>query len=259
MLLHYRLQGHGPAILLLHGLFGSLDNLGVLVRDLQRDHCVVAVDLRNHGRSFHDSQMAYPSMVTDLIALLQHLSLPSVTVIGHSMGGKAAMAMALLAPQWLERLVVLDIAPVAYSSSRHQPLFAAFAEIAALDIKQRQVAAQILRAASINEGIIQFLLKSFDNGQWRFNWPVLEQCYPAISGWGISGQWLGPSCFIGGQRSDYLLVDYHPQVKQQFPQSVLHSLPEAGHWLAAEQPDAVLAIIRRFFSEPILPRNSGTI
>lgn len=248
MRLHYRLQGQGPAIVLLHGLFGSLDNLGGLARDLQRDYTVLSPDLRNHGRSPHCAEMYYTLMAHDLLALLQTLSLPPVIVLGHSMGGKVAMAMALLAPQQIKQLVVLDIAPVAYAQQRHDAIFKGIQAVVCAEAVQRQAAAQVLRELNLEEATLQFLLKSFHQGQWRFNWPALQHCYPAISGWDIPGSWGGPACFIGGQCSDYLLPAYHVQVRQQFPHAEIHSLPQAGHWLASEQPEAVLHRVRQFIT-----------
>jgi esterase len=246
MQLHYRLQGQGPTIVLLHGLFGSLDNLGVLARDLQRDYTVLSLDLRNHGRSPHGAEMNYTLMVQDLVALLQALSLPPVILLGHSMGGKVSMAMALLASQWIKQLLVLDIAPVAYTHQHHDLVFKGIQAVVDAEVVQRQAAVKILRALNLKEATLQFLLKSFYQGQWRFNWPVLQGCYSAVSGWDIAGSWEGPTCFIGGQYSDYLLSTYHAQLRKQFPRAVIHRLPQAGHWLASEQPERVLQIVRKF-------------
>lgn len=248
MQLHYRLQGQGPTIVLLHGLFGSLDNLGVLARDLQRDYTILSPDLRNHGRSPHSAEMNYTLMAQDLLALLAALSLPPVILLGHSMGGKVAMAMALLAPQLVKQLLVLDIAPVAYDQQRHNAIFKGIQAVVDAEVVQRPAAVQVLRALNFEEATLHFLLKSFHQGQWRFNWPVLQSGYPAISGWDIPGSWGGPACFIGGECSDYLLPTYHSQVKQQFPRAEIHRLPQAGHWLASEQPEAVLQRVRQFIA-----------
>jgi esterase len=164
------------------------------------------------------------------------------------MGGKVAMVMALLAPQRVKQLLVLDIAPVAYPQQRHDAIFKGIQAVAHAEIVQRQAAAQLLRTLNLEEAILQFLLKSFHQDQWRFNWPVLQTCYPAISGWDIAGSWEGPTCFIGGQCSDYLLPATHFQARQYFPRAEFHSVPQAGHWLASEQPEAVLQIVRHFMA-----------
>ena len=121
--LNYTIQGQGPAILLIHGLFGSLSNLGLLARDLVQDHTVISVDLRNHGHSFHSDTMSYPAMAEDLNHLLTDLNISSAIVLGHSMGGKAAMALCNIAADKVNKLIVLDMAPVAYQQRRHDNVF----------------------------------------------------------------------------------------------------------------------------------------
>lgn len=117
--LNHTIQGQGPVILLIHGLFGSLGNLGLLARDLIADHTVISVDLRNHGQSFHSDIMDYPSMAADLNQLLTDLNITSATIIGHSMGGKAAMALSNIATDKINKLIVLDMAPISYQERRH--------------------------------------------------------------------------------------------------------------------------------------------
>ena len=123
-LLNFKEQGQGPAVVLIHGLFGSLDNLGLLARALSEHYRVISVDLRNHGASFHSDEMSYPQQAADVLALLDALALDQVSLVGHSMGGKVAMQLAKQAPARVARLVVADIAPVAYPHSRHQNVFA---------------------------------------------------------------------------------------------------------------------------------------
>ncbi|MEF1291287.1 alpha/beta fold hydrolase, partial [Vibrio sp. M260118] len=122
-LLNYKLEGEGHTIVLIHGLFGNLDNLGLLARDLKQDHQVLSIDLRNHGLSFQSHQHNYALMAQDVYQLLQHLNLNRYTVVGHSMGGKVAMKLAELAPDQVDKLLVLDMAPVKYTQSRHDNVF----------------------------------------------------------------------------------------------------------------------------------------
>ena len=123
-ILNFKEQGQGPAVILIHGLFGSLDNLGLLARALCEQYRVISVDLRNHGASFHSSEMSYPAQAADILTLMDRLEIAEATLIGHSMGGKVAMQVAKLAPERVSRLVVADMAPVAYPHSRHQNVFA---------------------------------------------------------------------------------------------------------------------------------------
>ncbi|MBJ8958470.1 esterase [Citrobacter youngae] len=238
-------------IVLVHGLFGSLDNLGILARDLVADHDIIQVDMRNHGLSPRSPEMNYPAMAQDLLDTLDARQIEKAIFIGHSMGGKAVMALTALAPERVERLVAIDIAPVDYHVRRHDEIFAAINAVTDAQASSRQQAASVMRQHLQEGGVIQFLLKSFVDGEWRFNVPVLWDQYPHIVGWETIPAWEHPALFIPGGNSPYVTEAYREQLLAQFPQARAHVIAGAGHWVHAEKPDAVLRAIRRYLSEQV--------
>ncbi|HFK7274550.1 esterase [Citrobacter freundii] len=242
------LHNNSP-IVLVHGLFGSLDNLGILARDLVTDYDIIQVDMRNHGLSPRSPEMNYPAMAQDLLDTLDDRQIEKAIFIGHSMGGKAVMALTALAPERVERLVAIDIAPVDYHVRRHDEIFAAINAVTDAQASSRQQAASVMRQHLQEEGVIQFLLKSFVDGEWRFNVPVLWEQYPHIVGWETIPAWEHPALFIPGGNSPYVTEAYREQLLAQFPQARAHVIAGAGHWVHAEKPEAVLRAIRRYLSE----------
>ena len=242
------LHNNSP-IVLVHGLFGSLDNLGILARDLVTDHDIIQVDMRNHGLSPRSPEMNYPAMAQDLLDTLDDRQIEKAIFIGHSMGGKAVMALTALAPERVERLVAIDIAPVDYHVRRHDEIFAAINAVTDAQASSRQQAASVMRQHLQEEGVIQFLLKSFVDGEWRFNVPVLWDQYPHIVGWETIPAWEHPALFIPGGNSPYVTEAYREQLLAQFPQARAHVIAGSGHWVHAEKPEAVLRAIRRYLSE----------
>ena len=242
------LHNNSP-IVLVHGLFGSLDNLGILARDLVADHDIIQVDMRNHGLSPRSEEMNYPAMAQDLLDTLDEHHIETATVIGHSMGGKAVMALTALAPERIDRLVAIDIAPVDYHVRRHDEIFAAINAVTNAGVATRQQAATVMREFLKEEGVIQFLLKSFVDGAWRFNVPVLWEQYPHIVGWEAIPAWDHPALFIPGGNSPYVTEAYRDDLLAQFPQAKAHVIAGAGHWVHAEKPVAVLRAIRRYLAE----------
>ncbi|HFZ8993702.1 TPA: esterase [Citrobacter freundii] len=238
-------------IVLVHGLFGSLDNLGVLARDLVSDHSVVQVDMRNHGLSPRDPVMNYPAMAQDLLETLDAEGIEKATFIGHSMGGKAVMALTALAPERIDKLVAIDIAPVDYHVRRHDEIFAAINAVTEANADTRQQAASVMRQHLNEEGVIQFLLKSYVDGQWRFNVPVLWEQYPHIVGWETIPAWDRPALFVTGGRSPYVTQAHRTALLAQFPQARAHVIAGVGHWVHAEKPDAVLRAIRRYLNNEV--------
>lgn len=235
-------------VLLIHGLFGSLDNLGVLARGLKADRPLIQVDVRNHGLSPRSDEMSYRAMAQDMLETLDRHGIDKATVIGHSMGGKIAMTMTALAPERLAQLVLIDIAPVDYQTRRHDTIFAAVNAVTKAGVTQRAAAAEVMRAFITEEGVIQFLLKSFHDGEWRFNVPALWDNYASISGWETVPSWPGPALFIRGELSPYLDDIHRNALLAQFPQARAHVIAGAGHWVHAEKPDAVLRAVRRFLA-----------
>ncbi|WP_151219525.1 esterase [Citrobacter meridianamericanus] len=242
------LHNNSP-IVLVHGLFGSLDNLGILARDLVADHDIIQVDMRNHGLSPRSPEMNYPAMAQDLLDTLDDRQIEKAIFIGHSMGGKAVMALTALAPERVERLVAIDIAPVDYHVRRHDKIFAAINAVTDAQSSSRQQAASVMRQHLHEEGVIQFLLKSFVDGEWRFNVHVLWDQYPHIVGWETIPAWEHPALFIPGGNSPYVTEAYRDQLLAQFPQARAHVIAGAGHWVHAEKPEAVLRAIRRYLNE----------
>lgn len=242
------LHNNSP-IVLVHGLFGSLDNLGILARDLVSDHDILQVDMRNHGLSPRSDEMNYPAMAQDLVDTLDAHNIEKATVIGHSMGGKAVMALTALAPDRIDHLVAIDIAPVNYHVRRHDEIFAAINAVTNAGLATRQQAATVMREFLNEEGVIQFLLKSFVDGAWRFNVPVLWEQYANIVGWETIPAWDHPALFIPGGNSPYVTEAYRDDLLAQFPQAKAHVIAGAGHWVHAEKPDAVLRAIRRYLAE----------
>ena len=245
MKLNYRLQGNGPIIVLLHGLFGNLDNLGVIARDLQHDFQTLQVDLRNHGLSPHSSDINYRLMAEDLLSLFDELALNDITVVGHSMGGKVAMMLTELAAERIARLVIIDMAPVAYPERHHDDVFAALNAVTESKVTQRTQAAEIMRKSGLHEGVISFLLKSFNEGEWRFNVPALQQHYSDIIGWHEVSEWNKPVMFIRGELSPYIQDSYRQAIARQFPQARAYVAAGCGHWVHAEKPQQVIRVIRK--------------
>lgn len=243
-------QSHNNSpIVLVHGLFGSLDNLGVLARDLVNDHDIIQVDMRNHGLSERSPEMNYPAIAQDLLDTLDAHGIERATFVGHSMGGKAVMAFTALVPERIDKLVAIDIAPVNYHVRRHDEIFAAINAVTDAGVTTRQQAAAVMREHINEEGVIQFLLKSFVDGKWRFNVPALWDQYPHIVGWETVPAWSHPALFIPGGNSPYVTEQYRDELLQQFPQARAHVIAGAGHWVHAEKPEAVLRAIRRYLAE----------
>ncbi|MGL6262582.1 alpha/beta fold hydrolase [Aeromonas jandaei] len=251
--MNFKEQGQGPAVILIHGLFGSLDNLGLLARALGEHYRVISVDLRNHGVSFRSDDMSYPAQATDILALMDHLGLDQVAIVGHSMGGKVGMQLAKLAPARVSRLVVADMAPVAYPHSRHQNVFAGLNATLAAQPQSRSDAERILAEHIEIAGVRQFLLKSFAKGddgwQWRFNVPALEENYANIMGWPEDEhRFEGPVLFIKGGDSDYMQPQYSEAALAQFPAAKVRVIAGTGHWLHAEKPMLFNKLVVDFLS-----------
>lgn len=251
----YSIHPDKPAILLVHGLFGSLDNLSVLGRDLQQQYRVIQVDLRNHGRSFHHSQMTYLAMAQDLQSLLQTLDIEKIILIGHSMGGKAVMKLAEMISSQVQGLLILDMAPVAYHEHHHKNVFAGIEAVAKVKPQNRQQAMSILEEYIEIEGVRQFIAKSLYQAEgyldWRFNYQAIFEYYSNIMGWEPISPFVGPTLFIKGANSDYIQAQYQSEIQAQFPNSKAHIVPNTGHWLHAENPQAVLRVIHNFLNKLI--------
>ncbi|MGF1786177.1 alpha/beta fold hydrolase [Photobacterium swingsii] len=250
MNLHYRVEGEGETIILIHGLFGSLDNLGLLARTLKEHYQVISVDLRNHGQSPKSDRFTYREMAEDVLAVADHLQIEQFAVIGHSMGGKVAMALSEVAQHRLTQLIVMDIAPVAYQEHRHENVFKGLLEVAKHTVNKRSEAETYLAQHVVEPGVRQFLLKSFakgDNGyQWRFNVDALIANYATIMGWEPVQPFIGKTLFIKGQNSEYIQTAHRAEVAKQFPNAKAHMVANTGHWLHAEKPDVVSRIILNF-------------
>jgi len=249
-LLNYKLQGEGQPLLLIHGLFGNLDNLGLLARDLASDFQVLSVDLRNHGVSFHDTSHTYQEMADDVSQLLNHLGLKQVIAIGHSMGGKVAMKLASDHPEAVSKLVVMDMAPVAYKYRKHDNVFAGLEAVIEHRPANRNEALSLLAEHIEMEGVRQFLGKSLYRAEgylkWRFNVPAILDNYWNILGWDSQPGCPVATLFLKGADSDYITAEYQKEIQQQFPNAKAHIVANTGHWLHAEKPQEVVRAIRRF-------------
>ncbi|NOU49193.1 alpha/beta fold hydrolase [Pseudoalteromonas sp. JBTF-M23] len=245
MLLNYSQTGQGPNVVLIHGLFGSLDNLNIIAKALSEHFTVTNVDLRNHGHSFHDDAMDYPTMANDILALMDHLGITDTHLVGHSMGGKVAMQVAMLAEQRVNRLVVLDISPVAYHA-RHEAIIHGLNAVSKSPQLNSRSEADKLMAQDIDEpGVRQFLLKSLTKNSesrftWRFNLAVIAANYNKItSNINETHSCLCDTLFIKGNNSDYILPEHKSAILRCFPKAKAKVINGAGHWLHAEKPQAV--------------------
>ena len=238
-----------PPILIAHGLFGSARNWGVIARRLSETRRVVTVDMRNHGDSPWRDRHGYPDLAADLAEVIAaHGGVADV--VGHSMGGKAAMALALGTPRAVRRLVVADIAPVAYTHTQ-QPLIEAMRAVDLAAVETRRDADDQLRAAVPEAGVRAFLLQSLDvpGRRWRLNLAALSAEMPAIIGWpDPPGTFDGPVLILSGAASDYVQPAHRPEIKRLFPNARFAKIPGAGHWLHAEKPREFEAALAAFLS-----------
>ncbi|WP_117233392.1 alpha/beta fold hydrolase [Vibrio maerlii] len=249
-LLNYKVEGQGTPLVLIHGLFGSLDNLGILARTLKDTFQVISVDLRNHGQSFHSDSHSYTNMAQDVIQVLEHLNIETAIFVGHSMGGKVAMKVASIEPKKASKLVVLDMAPVDYQVRRHDDVFHAIQQTESAAPQSRAAAMAILDSHLKVPGVAQFLGKSLykaeSHMQFRFNTPSLISNYADIIGWDEGDANNVATLFVKGGDSDYLMANHQSAIQRQFPNSKAHIIANTGHWLHAEKPQEVLRVINKF-------------
>ncbi len=247
MILASRDAGQGSPVLLLHGLFGSARNLGGVARALAAEHRVLSLDMRNHGDSPHHPAMDYDLMAADVAETMDAAGLASAAVVGHSMGGKVAMRLALTAPERVTRLVVADIAPVP-----NPPNFSAFtaAMLAVTPEMSRPQADAALAPVVTDAAVRSFLLHNFRPGQgWRIGLPEIAAALPLIEGWDDpEASYAGPVLFVTGARSDYVRPEHRPAILRLFPAARFVAIKDAGHWLHAEQPEAFNATVGAFLA-----------
>ena len=248
-------------LVLVHGLFGSSANWHGIAKRLEADRRVLVPDLRNHGDSPRDGQMDYPSMAGDLAALLDRLGLARVHLVGHSMGGKAAMWLALSAPDRVGSLVVADMAPVTYPT-RHGVLVDTLARLPLDEIRDRRDADERLAREIPSAAVRGYLLQNLarergpgrdgqDRWRWRVNLPVLARSMDTILGFPETSDrtFPGPVLFVYGGRSSYVNGEGLARIRELFPFARLRSIPEAGHWVYADQPEAFAATVAGFLKD----------
>jgi len=237
-------------LVIVHGLFGSARNWGVIAKRLSDRGEVVAVDQRNHGASDWTETHRYPEMAADLAEVIAALPGGRADVLGHSMGGKAAMVLALTQPALVRRLIVADVAPVAYTHTQ-QPQIDAMRRVDLARVTSRAEAQEMMQAQ--NPEIAAFLLQSLDlaGKRWRINLDVLERDLPWILGFPeVEGRFDGPTLFLTGADSTYVLPEHRERIRALFPRARFAKIPGAGHWLHADKPREFEGTVRAFLDAP---------
>lgn len=240
----------GPPLVIAHGLFGSARNWRAISRQLARGRRVVAVDMRNHGRSFRSDSQSYPDMAGDLEAVIREVCGGTADLLGHSMGGKAAMLVALGGEVTLRRLVIGDIAPVRYTHS-HAGYIAAMRRVDLSQVRSRHDADAQLARDEPDAGMRAFLLQSLDldgeTPRWRLNLDVLEAAMDQILDFPeVTGTYDGPVLFLSGGASHYVGTERRDPIRALFPRARFASIPGAGHWLHAEKPREFIAAVAAY-------------
>ena len=250
--LESRITGRGPPALVLHGLFGSGVNWRTIARQFETRLECHLIDQRNHGRSPHARGMAYPALAGDVLAYLGAHRLGRVGLIGHSMGGKTAMTLALTAPERAAWLVVADVAP-APSPGDHRPILDALRALPAEALASRTGADAALAPAVPDPALRGFLLQNLVSGgarlRWRIDLDAIADALPDLTGFpplAAGAVYEGPTLFLRGARSDYVAAHHEPRIRALFPAATIATVSGAGHWLHAERPAAVTARIVEF-------------
>ncbi len=252
MELYYREFGQGTPIVILHGLLGFSDNWQTIAKTLAEHHLVITPDLRNHGRSPHTNSHTYPEMAEDLRTFLDQQGIYATALIGHSMGGKVAMQFALEHPDRVTHLVVVDIAPTAAAPGNHEHIFEALMALNIEQIHTREEADAFLQQRISEPSVRQFLLKNLTRNPdgsfaWKMNLPVLWRHYADILA-PVKGDapFTGPVLFVRGSRSNYIKDSDLEAIRVLFPHARIETVEGAGHWVHADKPQELLALLRPF-------------
>lgn len=257
--LNFRQFGEsGSPLLVLHGLFGSLSNWAWHCRKLAETYRVFALDMRNHGASPHSDQMSYPAMAQDVKRFMDQQGIDKALVLGHSMGGKVAMQLALSWPERVQKLVVADISPVYYGGDgkgEHDDIFSGLNAIDLEAIESRKDADTQLAKWEPDEIVRQFLLSNLVRAEgggfaWRINLESLQDNYDALRD-APEGerQYQGPVIFIRGDESRYVQSRHKEDILVRFPAAEVKTIMQAGHWLHAEKPETFFRIVSGFLQD----------
>lgn len=247
-----RLSENGPALVMMHGLFGSLENLGGIARYLAEDFSVFSLDMRNHGRSPHANSMSLQAMAADVLAFLDEQGLDRAHLLGHSLGGKVMMEAALTKPERVASVIVGDIAPVDYGIPRHDDVFAGLEGLDLASLTSRGQADAAMAGYIQEPAVRSFILKNLYRDEqgsyhWRINVPALKANYRSLIGANRDDrQYLGPVLFIKGELSDYIDTVHREGVVSRFPNAEIKVLAGTGHWLHAEKPELFAKLCRSF-------------
>lgn len=252
--LHYQRVGSGPPLLILHGLFGSGTNWRSIARTLGEEHEVLVPDARNHGASPHAGEMDYPTLAGDALAFMDQHELRQVDLIGHSMGGKTAMCLALAHPERIRRLMVVDIAP-AVSGSDHGPLIERLRGLPVERMQRRSEADEALAGHIPEAGLRAFLLQNLASRdghlEWRIDLAAIARALPSLLDFpdpGPGRRFRAATLFLRGEHSDYISDEHLPIIRTLFPRARVETLAGAGHWLHAEKPSEFVVRARAFLS-----------
>jgi pimeloyl-ACP methyl ester carboxylesterase len=252
MRLNHIESGAGPPVVLLHGLFGTARNFGTVQRALAPLFHVIAMDARNHGASPHGAGMKYPTLAADVLETLDALGIERTAVIGHSMGGKTAMTLAIMSPERVGRLLVADIAPVPYQHANDSVAEALLAIPLHAGLTRAEAEAALMDAVP-SPSVRTFLIQNLQFGprpHWRIGLEEIAAAIPDLEGWeSPTGTYSGPALFVSGARSDYVLPEHRPVIRALFPTARFVIVKNAGHWLHADNPAGFLSVAEAFLHD----------
>jgi esterase len=241
----------GEPLIILHGLFGSAKNWHSIARQLESQFNIWALDLRNHGASPWDVTMNYPELADDLRYFIEQHQLAPANLLGHSMGGKTAMTLALALPKLVKRLIVVDIAPVNYNHSFIDYVQAMqHVDLSGLNRRSEvdQRLSETIQDTSIRMFLLQNLVFNTDHYDWRINLSALAAnmhyltAFPQIDS---DIQFKGDTVFLRGEKSDYILPVHEEDIRHYFPNARIETIANAGHWIHADQPQSLLAQLQK--------------
>lgn len=251
MKLHFRTLGQGEPLIIMHGVFGSSDNWQTLAKIFAEQFKVYLVDLRNHGNSPHSDDFSYELMVKDVIELMDDEKISSAHILGHSMGGKVAMHLSTKHSERVNKLIVVDIAPK-YYAPHHKQIFEGFHSVDLKSLESRKEADDQMSKVIANMGVRLFILKNLNrdkdgNFSWKLNVDAIEKAIEEVGESieeGVSFD--GETLFISGGKSDYIKEEDHEMIRSYFPNAEIETVAGAGHWVHAEKPDELSALVTNF-------------